>query len=111
MISESKNSNIFDSEATVIGQCGDSITTRLIVRDNIISDIEQSHSGCGYTAACAAMTSYIAKNLSLEEALEISYKMVIERIINLPEDHFHCAKLAINSLGEAISRYYSQKNK
>jgi hypothetical protein len=45
---------------------------------------------------------------SLEEALCVSPEAVAAELGGLPEDHMHCASLAVNTLGEAIDDYYRQ---
>jgi nitrogen fixation NifU-like protein len=42
----------------------------------------------------------------LDHALELEPHDVAGALGGLPEDHLHCARLAVNTLGEAIADYY-----
>ena len=86
-----------------VGQCGDSIEVTLRVADERIAEIRFQPCGCGYTVACASAMSELALNRTLEQALEISPQDVEAELGGLPEDHLHCARLAVNTLGEAIA--------
>ena len=46
------------------------------------------------------------KGRSLDDALYLEPDAVAAALEGLPEDHMHCARLAVNSLGEAIADYY-----
>ena len=95
-----------DGSATGVGTCGDAVTVQIRVENERIEDLRTHPDGCSYTVACASALSCIAKQLPLEAALEITPESLSEMLGGLPEDHFHCARLAINTLGEAIADYY-----
>jgi nitrogen fixation NifU-like protein len=92
-----------------VGQCGDSIEVTLRVADERIAEIRFQPCGCGYTIACASAMSELARNRTLEQALEISPQDVEAELGGLPEDHLHCARLAVNTLGEAIADCYRRR--
>lgn len=89
-----------------VGQCGDSIEVTLRVAEERIVEIRFQPCGCGYTIACASAMSELARNRTLDQALEISPQDVEAELGGLPEDHLHCARLAVNTLGEAIADCY-----
>ena len=97
-----------DAEATAAGSCGDAISIRLQIENGRIVGIQQIPDGCVYTVACASAASTLARNLSLEHALELQPDQVAAELGGLPEDHLHCARLAINTLGEAIANHYER---
>jgi nitrogen fixation NifU-like protein len=92
-----------------VGQCGDSVEVMLTVIDQRIADIRCRPRGCAFTIACASAMSELARHRTLEEALEISPQDVEAELGGLPEDHLHCARLAVNTLGEAIADCYRQR--
>jgi len=92
-------------QAIGVGQCGDSIDVRLNVESGRISAIDCQPHGCMFTAACSSAAGQLAFGKTVEEALEITPEDVEAELGGLPEDHKHCARLAINTLGEAISEY------
>ena len=97
-----------DGSATGIGSCGDRVTIRIAVDRECIRAIFQNPVGCLFTTACASAVSVLAQSRTLEKALEIQPEDVETELGGLPEDHRHCARLAVNTLGEAIADYYRQ---
>jgi nitrogen fixation protein NifU and related proteins len=71
-----------------------------------IADIKVLPHGCLYTLVCASAMSDLAKGRDLDHALELEPHDVADALGGLPEDHLHCAHLAVNTLGEAIADYY-----
>jgi nitrogen fixation protein NifU and related proteins len=91
---------------TEIGRCGDSIDVALRIHRGIITDIKVVPHGCIYTLVCASAMSELAKGRDLDRALDLDPEEVVAALGGLPEDHMHCARLAVNTLGEAIADYY-----
>jgi nitrogen fixation NifU-like protein len=50
--------------------------------------------------------SVLASGRSVNDALKLQPEDVVEELEGLPDDHLHCARLAVNTLGEAIAEYY-----
>lgn len=92
----------FDGKATGVGSCGDAIEISLKIDDGVIAAIGQLPHGCSYTIACASAVSMLATGKTVDDALLITPKDVDSELNGLPEDHYHCARLAVNTLGEAI---------
>lgn len=95
-------------QAEMTGQCGDSIGVEIAVTDGILQEIGVQPRGCGYTTACASAMSTLVKGRSLDGALWLEPDEVAAELGGLPEDHMHCARLAVNTLGEAIADYYQR---
>jgi nitrogen fixation NifU-like protein len=100
-----------DSYVSITGVCGDTLEIYLVVRDGEISDIRFMTDGCGATITCASYVTRTAKGKSLEEALRIKPEDVDKYFESLPEEHKHCAKLAVITLTAAIEKYRSKLNK
>ena len=100
-----------DCYVSVTGVCGDTIEIYLVVRNGKISDIRFMTDGCGATITCASYVTRIVKGQSLEEALRIKPEDVDRYFEGLPEEHIHCAKLAVITLKAAIEKYQSKLNK
>ncbi len=92
--------------ATEVGQCGDSVDVFVKVKDEHIADIGVAPHGCVYTVVCASALGKLAQGLSLDQALGLNPEDVERELGGLPEDHMHCARLVVNTLGEAIADYY-----
>lgn len=92
-------------EAVGVGQCGDRIQVGLRVENGRIEEIKCQPDGCVYTVACASAMSVLAAGRSIEHALALQPEDVADALGGLPEDHLHCARLAVNTLGDAIAEY------
>lgn len=106
-----KNIGMIDNpsgKGTAVGQCGDAIEVSLRVETGAIADIKVMPRGCIYTLVCASAMSELAKGRNLDQALELEPQDVVAALGGLPEDHLHCARLAVNTLGEAIADYYGK---
>jgi nitrogen fixation NifU-like protein len=91
--------------AELTGACGDSIGVQLAVRDGVLEQVAVQPRGCAYTLACASAVSVLARGRTLDAALELGPEDVMAELGGLPADHAHCARLAVNTLGEAIAEY------
>jgi nitrogen fixation NifU-like protein len=98
-----------DGQATGVGVCGDSVKVFLSVKDDTIAEIRCSYEGCQYTLACASAVGKLARGRTLAQALKLEPADVVAELGALPEDHLHCARLAVNTLGEAIDDYYQKR--
>ncbi|MCU0604512.1 MAG: iron-sulfur cluster assembly scaffold protein [Desulfobacterales bacterium] len=92
-----------------VGRCGDSIEVTLGVVGERVAEVRCRPCGCEYTVACASAMSELARERTLEQALEITPRDVEVELGGLPEDHLHCARLAVNTLGEAIADCYRRR--
>jgi len=97
-----------DSHVRITGPCGDTIEMWLAIEDGKISNIRFMTDGCGATITCASYVTGAAKGKSIEEALRIRPEDVVEYFEGLPDEHKHCAKLAVMALTAAIEKYRSE---
>ena len=97
-----------DSYVSIKGVCGDTIEIYLIVRDGKVRDIKFMTDGCGATITCASYVTRTSKGKSLEEALQIKPEDIEKYFEGLPEEHKHCAKLAVITLKAVIEKYKSK---
>ncbi len=97
-----------DGYAKGVGVCGDAIEVFLSIQGRKIENIRHAPRGCTYTVACGSAMSHLAYGRTLEKALKITPEDVAKELGGLPEDHMHCASLAVNTLGEAIDDFYQK---
>lgn len=97
--------------AMMIGQCGDSIAIGIHVDDDVIRGIRVLPRGCAFTVVCSSAMSLLAEGKTLDEALRLEPRDIVREIGGLAEDHQHCARLALNVLGEAITDYLERSGK
>ncbi len=95
-------------KGAAVGKCGDSIEVSLLIEREAITDIKVLPRGCVYTLVCASAMSELAKGRNVDHALNLEPQDVATALGGLPADHLHCARLAVNTLGEAIADYYSK---
>jgi nitrogen fixation protein NifU and related proteins len=94
------------ASAIGVGSCGDKIKVELHIAGDILKEVKCAPQGCVYTQACASAMSVLATGCTIEQVLKIQPEDVANELEGLPEDHMHCARLAINTLGNAIAEYY-----
>ncbi len=100
-----------DGRATGVGSCGDAIEMNIRLEGETIAEIGHQPNGCAYTVACASAVSMMACGKGVDDALELQAEDVERELGGLPEDHLHCARLAVNTLGEAIADAYRAKSR
>jgi nitrogen fixation NifU-like protein len=99
-----------DSRVCMTGVCGDTIEMFLTVRDERIHDIKFTTDGCGATIVCASYVTRTAQGKSVEEAFRIKSDDVDRYFESLPEEHKHCAKLAVITLRALLEKYCGKPN-
>ncbi len=93
-------------KGNAVGQCGDAVEVFLQITGGEISDIKVAPRGCVYTLVCASAMTELVKGKNLDEALYLEPEEIAAALGGLPENHMHYARLAVNSLREAIADYY-----
>ncbi|MFX1314897.1 MAG: iron-sulfur cluster assembly scaffold protein [Promethearchaeota archaeon] len=91
------------------GPCGDTMQFFLKIKDNIIEKANFITDGCGPTVACGSQTTILIEGRSLEFAENLTAKDIEMALSGLPEDHKHCAELAIRTLRRLIEKYKYNK--
>lgn len=85
--------------------CGDMMTFYIKVKDGVLEDIKYQTFGCGAAIAVSSMISELAKGKKIEEALQITNKVVAEALGGLPQNKMHCSNLGADALRKAIEDY------
>jgi nitrogen fixation NifU-like protein len=85
--------------------CGDVMELYIKVKDGIIVDAKFKTFGCAAAIATSSMVTDMVKGKSVEEALKISNKAVVEALNGLPPAKVHCSVLAEDALKSAIENY------
>ncbi len=90
-------------------KCGDIMKMYMKIEDNIIKDVKFKTFGCGAAIATSSMATELVKGKTIEEALELSNKAVIEALDGLPATKIHCSVLAEDAIKAAIDNYYERR--
>lgn len=99
-----------DAEITVdksyLGPCGDTMRFFLNVNDKgIIKKANFITDGCGASVATGSQTTLMIEGKSLEEAEKLTAEEIDDALHGLPDDHKHCAELAVRTLRRTIQKY------
>ena len=86
--------------------CGDIMKMYLEVENNIITDVKFKTFGCGAAIATSSVATELVKGKSLEEALKLTNKEVVDTLDGLPPVKLHCSVLAEEAIKHAIYDYY-----
>ncbi len=89
--------------------CGDIMAFYIKVRDNVLEDVKFKTFGCGAAIAVSSMVSEMAIGKTLDEAMQISNKSVIEALNGLPKKKHHCSNLGADALHRAIEDYRAKQ--
>ncbi len=91
-------------------KCGDIMRMYLKIDDNgIITDVKFNTFGCGSAIATSSMATEMIKGKSVDEALTLSNKAVVEALDGLPAHKIHCSVLAEEAVKAAVKDYYDKK--
>lgn len=89
--------------------CGDMMQIQIKVENDVIKDAKFKTFGCGSAIASSSMATSMIIGMTIDEALEISNKQIIEELGGLPAVKVHCSVLADHAIKAAIYDY-AQKN-
>ena len=91
-------------------KCGDIMRIYLDIDENqIIRDAKFKTFGCGAAVATSSMATELVKGKTIQQALEVTNKAVMEALDGLPPVKVHCSCLAEEALHAALWDY-AQKN-
>ncbi|MFA5902487.1 MAG: iron-sulfur cluster assembly scaffold protein [Desulfobacula sp.] len=91
------------------GECGDTAEFFLVCKNNILESVSFDVHGCMNTTACCNTVTKMAFGKTIEAAWEITPGQVNRFLETLPEDHFHCAELAVGAFYLALTDIKNRK--
>ena len=89
-------------------KCGDILKLYNIVIDFIYDDLKFYTFACGSGIASSSMATEMIKGKSIDDALELSNKAVVEALDGLPTHKIHCSVLAEEAVKAAVKDYYDK---
>jgi nitrogen fixation NifU-like protein len=91
-------------------KCGDIMRIYLDIDDaGIINDVKFKTFGCGAAVATSSMATELVKGKTVQEALQITNKAVMEALDGLPPVKVHCSLLAEEAIHAALWDYAEKK--
>ncbi len=101
-------------DANAVGEvgnakCGDIMKIYMKIEDGIIKDVKFKTFGCGAAVATSSMATEMVKGKTIEEALKLTNKAVMDALDGLPPAKVHCSVLAEEAINAAIADYYKRQ--
>ena len=101
-------------DANAVGEvgnakCGDIMKMYMKIEDGVIVDVKFKTFGCGAAVATSSMATEMVKGKTVEEALQLTNKAVMEALDGLPPVKVHCSVLAEQAIRSALSDYYQRQ--
>ncbi len=90
-------------------KCGDIMKMYIRVENGIIADVKFKTFGCGSAIATSSIATEMIMGKTIEEALQLSNKAVVEALDGLPAHKIHCSVLAEQAIKAAIADYYQRQ--
>lgn len=90
-------------------KCGDIMKMDIKVEDNVIVDVKFKTFGCGAAIATSSMATEMVVGKTIDEALQLTNKAVMEALDGLPPAKVHCSLLAEEAIHAAIEDYQKKQ--
>ena len=92
-------------------KCGDIMRMYLdIDEDGVIKDCKFKTFGCGAAVATSSMATELVRGKTVQEALQVTNKAVMEALDGLPPVKVHCSLLAEEAIHAALWDYAEKNN-
>lgn len=91
-------------------KCGDIMKMYIKVEDDVIVDVKFKTFGCAGAISTSSISTEMVIGKTVDEALQITNRAVVEALEGLPPAKVHCSVLAEEAIKAAIEDYKS-KNK
>ena len=91
------------------GECGDTVEFYIQIQGDSIQSVCFDTNGCINTNACCNTVAQLVEGKSINQSWEVTPDAIVNYLETLPQDHFHCAELAVGALYLALSNYQDLK--
>ena len=92
-------------------KCGDIMRMYLDIDENgVIQEAKFKTFGCGAAVATSSMATELVIGKTVQQALEVTNKAVMEALDGLPPAKVHCSLLAEEAIHAALWDYAEKKN-
>ena len=90
-------------------KCGDIMKMYLKIEDDTIVDVKFKTFGCGSAIATSSIATEMIMGKSVEDAVALTNRAVVEALDGLPSQKVHCSVLAEQAVKAAIYDYAQKK--
>ncbi len=92
-------------------KCGDIMRMYLDIDENrVITDVKFKTFGCGAAVATSSMATELVKGKTIDEAMQVTNKAVMNALDGLPPAKVHCSLLAEEAIHAALWDYSQKEN-
>lgn len=91
-------------------KCGDIMRMYLDIQGGVIKDAKFKTFGCGAAVATSSMATELVIGKTVQEALLVTNKAVMEALDGLPKVKIHCSLLAEEAIHAALWDYAKKNN-
>ena len=91
-------------------KCSDIMKVYLQIENGVIVDAKFRTFGCGAAVATSSMATELVKGKTVQDALQVTNKAVMEALDGLPPVKVHCSCLAEEALHAALWDYAEKNN-
>ena len=104
------------ADANAIGEvgnavCGDIMKIYMKIENDVIVDIKFRTFGCGAAIATSSMATQMVMGKTVEEAMNLTNKQVMDELGGLPPQKIHCSVLAEEAIAAALRNYFENQGK
>ena len=85
--------------------CGDIMQITLKIKNDVIVDAKFKTFGCAAAIATSSTATQMVIGMTVDEALKLTNKAVVEKLEGLPPQKIHCSVLAEEAIKAAIEDY------
>lgn len=89
--------------------CGDIMQITLRIENDVIVDAKFKTFGCAAAIATSSTATSMVIGMTVEEALKLTNKRVVEELEGLPPQKLHCSVLAEEAIKAAIEDYRNRR--
>jgi len=87
-------------------KCGDIMRMYMNIDDHqVIQEVKFKTFGCGAAVATSSMATELVKGMTVQEALKVTNRAVMEALDGLPNNKVHCSLLAEEAIHAALWDY------
>lgn len=90
-------------------RCGDIMRVYLDIQDGVVRDAKFKTFGCAAAVATSSMATELVRGKTVEQALQVTNRAVLEALDGLPPAKVHCSLLAEQALQAALWDYAAKE--
>lgn len=91
--------------------CGDMMQITIRVESDVITEAKFKTFGCGSAIASSSVATDMIIGMTIEEALALTNKQIVNELGGLPAVKIHCSVLADHAIKSAIYDYATKNGK